>query len=129
MVVVRHSGLWPQYYILTLQSMFKSTSSDYRVDKRAPSECWISANNHYLDYPFHIPVISWIEKKTVTAMVVVVIRGGPYGKNPRQPFHEVAARLLYSRNVAVAEYTRRRCEKSPCNFFTKLLQCPQVTIC
>ena len=49
--------------------MFKSTSSDYRVDKRVPSECWISANNHYLDYPFHIPVISWIEKKTVTAMV------------------------------------------------------------
>ena len=38
-VVVRNSGLRPQYYILTLQRMFKSTSSGYRVDKLGFVSC------------------------------------------------------------------------------------------
>ena len=37
--VVRNSGLRPQYYILTLQRMFKSTSSGYRVDKLGYVSC------------------------------------------------------------------------------------------
>ena len=38
-VVVSDGGLRPQCHILTLQRMFKSTSSGYRVDKWGPSNC------------------------------------------------------------------------------------------
>ena len=68
-VVLCNGGLRPQCHILTLQRMFKSTSSGYRVDKWGPSNCWISVDNYRIDYPCHFQGISLIKKKIVTAMV------------------------------------------------------------